>query len=130
MRWIVPLLLAAAAPAHAASTQITSTQITHSESGDGMSYVLMTGNGNSMMSGSSDDFRRAEAYRAGNGPLLYVRQGGTAYVIRDPALLRRAEAIVAPQQELGRRQGALGRQQGALGRQQGAWVASKGGSAA
>jgi hypothetical protein len=115
MRWIVPLLLAAA-PLQAASADSFSFS-----SGDRLSYVLMTGSGgDSMMSGSSDDMRRAAALRAGNAPLLYVREDGVAYVIRDPALLQRAERIMAPQRELGARQDALGRQQGELGRQQGA----------
>jgi hypothetical protein len=115
MRWIVPLLLAIA-PAQAVSAE----SFTYA-TGDRMSYVLMTGkDGSSMMSGTSDDFRRARSLRAGNAPLLFVRQDGAAYVIRDPAMIRRAEAIMAPQQELGRRQGELGRQQGELGRRQGA----------
>ncbi len=110
MRWIVPLLIA-----------IAPAQALHAESADRLSYIFFDGNGSSSTgSGDWDDWRRAEAYRAGNAPLLYVRQDGAAYVIRDPATLRRAAAIMAPQQELGRRQGALGRQQGELGRRQGA----------
>ena len=101
-------MLVAHAPAHATST-------------DGLSYVFYAdGSGNSMGSGSSDDWRRAQALRAGNAPFLYVRDGGSAYVIRDAATLARAKAIMAPQQELGRRQGELGKQQGELGRRQGA----------
>jgi hypothetical protein len=120
MRWIVPLLIAIA-PAAALNAEAV-----HTTSADRLSYVLVTGNGSSMMSGSSDDYRRAESLRAGNAPLLYVRQDGVAYVIRDPAILARAQAIMAPQQELGRRQGELGKQQGALGRQQGALGAEQG----
>ena len=112
MRWIVPVLIAIApvqaGPAHAASA-------------DRLSYVLYAdGSDSSTGSGDADDWRRAKALRAGNAPFLYVRDDGAAYVIRDPATLARAKAIMAPQQELGRQQGALGRQQGALGRQQGA----------
>ena len=109
MRWIVPLLLAIA-PAQYASA----------ESADRMSYVLLDGSGSDAMNGSSYDFDRARALRGGSAGLLYVRDGGVAYVIRDPALLRRAETIIQPQRELGARQGVLGRQQGELGRQQGA----------
>ena len=109
MRWIVPLLLA-----------IAPVQALHAAPANRLSYVLMTGDGSNMMSGSTDDIRRARALQAGNAPLLYVRQDGVAYVIRDPAILRRAEAIMAPQRELGRRQGALGAEQGELGRKQGA----------
>ena len=114
MRWIVPLLLAVAPLQSASAESITSS------SGDRLSYVFLTGSdGSAMMSGSTDDIRRARAYRAGDAPLLYVRQDGAAYVIRDAGTLRRAEAIMAPQQELGRRQGVLGAAQGELGRQQG-----------
>jgi hypothetical protein len=115
MRWIVPLLLAVA-PVQAATAAPA----------DRISYMLVTGNGSSMMSGSSDDFRRADSLRIGKAPLLYVRQDGVGYVIRDPAILRRAEAVMAPQQELGRRQGVLGAQQGELGRRQGALGAQQG----
>jgi hypothetical protein len=114
MRWIVPLLLAIA-PAQALHAQAS-----HSTSGDRLSYVFFAdGKGSSMASGSTDDFRRANRYRAGNAPFLYVRDGGSAYVIRDPAILARAAQIMRPQQELGKRQGALGNQQGELGRRQG-----------
>jgi hypothetical protein len=110
MRRIIPLLIAlapipaAAALAHPADT---------------MSYVLFDAGGTDTMTmGSSDDFDRARAYRAGGAPMLYVRDGGHAYVIRDAALLRRANAIVEPQRKLGERQGELGKQQGALGDRQ------------
>jgi hypothetical protein len=110
MRWIVPLLLAVA-PAQSAVA----------EASDRISYVLFDGSGDrTMMSGSSDDVRLAERYRAGSSPLLYVRDGAAAYVIRDPALLRRAQAIMEPQRQLGERQGELGRQQDELGSRQAA----------
>ena len=110
MRWIVVPLALALAPV----------QALHADSLDRFSYVLFTGHdGSSMVNGSSDDFRRAKAYQAGDTPLLYVRQDGAAYVIRDAGILSRAEAIMAPQRKLGDRQGELGRQQGELGREQG-----------
>src|SRR5690349_16440894 len=110
MRWFVPLLIAVA-PVQAASA----------DPADRLSYVLLDGSGSSsMMNGSTDDWRRAEAYRAGQAGLLYVRQDGAAYVIRDADILRRARTIMQPQKELGARQGALGRQQGKLGHRQGA----------
>jgi hypothetical protein len=121
MRWIVPLLLAVA-PAQSALADSV-----YNSSSDRLSYVLFTGNDDSaMMSGSTDDVRRARALRSGAAPLLYVREDGAAYVIRDPALLRRAEEIMRPQRELGDRQGELGRQQGELGRRQGALGAEQG----
>jgi hypothetical protein len=120
MRWIVPLLLALA-PAQAVNAQPVQTNIS-----DRLSYVLLTADGSNMMSGSTDDITRARALQTGHAPLLYIRDGGAAYVIRDPAMLRRADEIMRPQQELGRRQGELGNQQGELGRRQGALGAEQG----
>lgn len=114
MRWIVPLLLSLT-PAAAVGAEIVNNSPT-----DRLSYVLLTGSdGSAMMSGSTDDIRLARSLQSGGAPLLYVRQDGTAYVIRDPAILHRAQEIMRPQQELGRRQGELGKQQGELGRRQG-----------
>jgi len=116
MRWIVPFLIAIA-PAQAA----------YSQSSDRLSYVFFSdGSTSSMGSGDTDDFRTANALRGGNSPMLYVRQNGVAYVIRDPAILSRAKAIMEPQNELGRRQGELGKQQGALGKEQGKLGAEQG----
>ena len=85
------------------------------------SYVVMTAGGDtSTINGSTDDYRRAKAYRQGDEGLIYFRDKGIAYLIRDADVLRRAEAILEPQRALGQRQGALGRQQGVLGRRQGA----------
>jgi hypothetical protein len=90
-------------------------------------YVLFTpGSESVMMSGSTDDVRVARALRRGDESLLYVSEGVTAYVIRDPATLTQARAILRPQQELGERQGRLGQQQGELGRKQGELGAEQG----
>lgn len=85
------------------------------------SYVLFDqGSSSISMSGSSEDLERARALRRGEEALLYVREGGAVYVIRDAATLDRAEALFEPQRALGARQGELGRRQGELGRRQGA----------
>ena len=120
MRWIVPFLIAIA-PA-----PIAYSSAAHAQSSDRMSYVLMTGDGSSMMSGSSDDIRRARAMQSGDSPMLYVRDNGIGYLIRDPVILARAKAIMKPQQEIGRRQGELGALQGELGRRQGELGAEQG----
>jgi hypothetical protein len=83
------------------------------------SYVLFSPGSESVtMSGSSEDVRRARALRSGNEPLLYVRRGSAAYVIRDAATLRQAKAIFEPQEALGARQAELGSRQAALGERQ------------
>jgi len=111
MRWTLPLLLALAPLAAAQAAPETS-----------LSVTLLSGNNSNTTSYNSkdNDWSRVQALRQGNQPLLYVRQGAAGYVIRDPAVIAQAEAIMKPQRELGARQGALGAQQGELGRQQGA----------
>lgn len=89
--------------------------------GERIAYILFSqGSSSTTMSGSTDDLRRARALRAGQEALLYVRRGGAAYVVRDPATLRRAEAIFEPQQAMGARQAELGSRQAALGSRQAA----------
>ena len=89
------------------------------ERSDRTSYVLLTqGSRSSTMSGSMEDLERARGLRRGEEGLLYVRRDGAAWVIRDAATLRRAEAIFEPQRALGARQSALGERQAALGRRQ------------
>lgn len=104
-----PILLAAP---HVAAASVA-------ESADRFSYVLLSpGSRSSSMSGSTEDLRRAHALRSGEEGLLYFRDGRTAYVIRDAATLREADAIFEPQEALGARQSELGSRQAALGRRQ------------
>src|ERR1044072_2319321 len=106
-------IAAAAVPVHlvAASAQ----------EADHASYVYFAAaSQSSTMSGSTEDWHRAKSLRAGREGLLYFRLHGAAYVIRDAATLRRADAILAPQRELGERQAGLGSRQAALGRRQAA----------
>lgn len=85
------------------------------------SYILFTsGNDMTSMNASTGDLRRASAMRVGSGPFLYVHQDGATYVVRDPATLREAQAIVEPQQALGARQSELGSRQSELGSRQAA----------
>jgi len=82
-------------------------------------YVLFSpGSRDISMSGSMDDVRRAKALRSDGEGLLFVRQGGAAYLIRDAATLRRVAALFEPQRALGARQSELGSRQSALGQQQ------------
>jgi hypothetical protein len=88
-------------------------------SSEAWGYVMLSpGNRNVSMNGSMDDVRRARSLRSDEEGLLYVRQGGSAYVIRDAATLRRAQALFEPQTALGVRQSELGSRQAALGQRQ------------
>ncbi len=90
------------------------------ETADRISYVLLAPGSRSVaMSGSTKDLNRARALRTGSEGLLYARQDGMAYVIRDPATIRRARSLFEPQEELGARQAQLGARQATLGARQG-----------
>ena len=108
---VVPMLLVASAFALLPSAP--------AEARGGTTYVLFSqGRGSVTMSGSTEELDRARAYRSGGEAMLYVRDGGASYVIRDAATVRRAAAIFAPQEALGARQAELGSRQAALGSRQ------------
>jgi chromosome segregation ATPase len=81
-------------------------------------WVLLGSRDANQMSGSMHDLARARRL-AGDGPALFARQNGHEWLIRDAKLLARAKLLLAPIEELGRKQGALGEKQGALGAQEG-----------
>jgi hypothetical protein len=114
-----PRRIALAAFAAFAALAMSASPPAFARSADGDSYVLLSpGSRSSTMSGSMEDLRRARSLRTGTEALLYVRQSGAAYVIRDSATLRRAQSIFEPQQALGARQAELGARQAALGQRQ------------
>ena len=86
--------------------------------GSGDAYVLIDGN-EVTMAGRSDDIVTARKQQQGNAPVLWVRQDGQQYVVRDPDTLKRIKAAHAPMEALGAQQGKLGEAQGALGERQG-----------
>src|SRR5258708_21267400 len=57
--------------------------------------------------------------RDGGGEALWFALDGREYVVRDEALLARADRIAEPVEALGREQGRLGAMQGKLGAHQG-----------
>ncbi|HEY8021939.1 MAG TPA: M56 family metallopeptidase, partial [Thermoanaerobaculia bacterium] len=89
-------------------------------------FVLLGRNGNSTMSGSTGDLARVRELAGPGGEILWFRRGGHEYVIRDAALLAKAQELYAPQAELGKRQGELGARQGELGAKQGELGAKQG----
>ena len=88
-------------------------------------YVLLQGN-HTLMNGSMADMASARRQQRNGEALLWFRNGGTSYVVRDPAALARfrsafeeTSALAEAQGKLGDRQGKLGEQQGKLGERQG-----------
>ncbi len=83
---------------------------------DGESFAFVDG---SHSTSFGSDWEGAQAAKA-EGPCLWFRHRGVAYVVRDPKLLAEARAAIAPCDRLGEQQGKLGTEQGRLGTQQGA----------
>ena len=93
--------------------------------GSGDAYVLIDGN-EVTMAGRSDDIVTARKQQQGNAPVLWVRQDGQQYVVRDPDTLKRIKAAHAPMEALGAQQGKLGVQMSAIATEQAA-AAMRGG---
>ncbi len=83
----------------------------------GNSSVVVSGNGFSMNSDGESNFVNSLRHNL-SGDFIWFIRDGKAYVIRDPATIKRAMEFFAPAQELGRKQDELGKQQEALGEQQ------------
>lgn len=87
---------------------------------DGQSYAFQTDEDSGGWGAGSGRARGFSLRRGTDQPdTIEFRSNGQLYVIRDPATLARAEEILKPIQELGRRQGLLGERQGKLGEHQG-----------
>ncbi|TQM05706.1 beta-lactamase regulating signal transducer with metallopeptidase domain [Pseudoxanthomonas sp. 3HH-4] len=111
-------------PPPASPRRVTGTwSIGDSRGGD--AYVLIDGD-DVTMAGHSDDIRTAQRLKQSGAPVLWVRQDGKQYVVRDAATLQRVKAAHLPVQQLGEQQGKLGEQQGALGERQGNLGAKQG----
>jgi multidrug efflux pump subunit AcrA (membrane-fusion protein) len=67
---------------------------------------------------SSEELKQLEATYGKR--FFWFQRDGHSYVVKNAGALDRAEAIVAPQAELGRKQGTLGQKQAALGSKQAA----------
>ncbi len=102
------------APARAASPSSQRRQ----ERERNLNYVLFLGDHHTMMSGSSEDTSRAESFRKGNEQMLWFRQAGREYVVRDPALLHQIQEIFQPLQEIGGDQAKIGSKQAEIGSHQ------------
>jgi len=78
------------------------------------SWVLVEGDTNHM-SGSVEDLEEAKALQRGDEPLLYVRRGDQAWVLRDDASLARVRATWEPANKVGTRMEPLGKTMELLG---------------
>jgi len=94
----------------------------YSSHSDGETYIVVSGNGkNYRVSGDWDSERKEEIERASkmaHGKFLWFTHQGKSYIVDDPNVLARIDAMYKPIEELGARQEALGKQQEELGRQQ------------
>ena len=89
-------------------------------SNNGDSYAFVSGDGREHMTFSGDIHTKEidKARKIAHGNFLWFEHGGKSYVVDDPDLIARLQAMYAPIDALGKRQEALGRQQEALGRLQ------------
>jgi beta-lactamase regulating signal transducer with metallopeptidase domain len=98
-------------------------QSSSSSSADhGDRYLVFTGNGQTMSGSYSDtDFAEIQALSQSlKTDFIWFKRDGKSYVITDPALVTRAQALSAAQSELGVREGELGEKEGSLGELQSA----------
>jgi hypothetical protein len=95
--------------------------------GRAKSWMILFGDDATVINGSVDDVERIQELRERpDQDLVWFRQSGREYLVRDPALVREAQAALAPQMELSARQAELGAQQGKLGARQGELGAQQG----
>ena len=78
------------------------------------SYAYLRNGGEITMSGSSKDIDRARSFRQGGGPMLWFREGGQEYIVRDPDTLAQLEAVWKPGRELDAAEEKLDRQNDSL----------------
>jgi len=83
----------------------------------GNSYAYLSDGGSITMSGDSKDIARARSFKQGSGPLLWFREGGQEYIVRDPDTLAQLEAAWKPARALDVEESKLDRQHDGLERQ-------------
>jgi hypothetical protein len=84
-----------------------------------LDYIYFHDAHHTTMSGDLKDIERARRWKRPGEPLLWFRDAGREYVVRDLATLNQVEAVSREASELGEAQGKLGAQMGVLGSQQG-----------
>jgi bla regulator protein blaR1 len=93
---------------------------------DHFAYALYSGEEGNFISTNSADWEEVQKLAKGDEPLMWFRLDERTGVIRDPALMERAERACEEMQEIGGEQGKLGLQQGKLGSEQGRLGAEQG----
>jgi bla regulator protein blaR1 len=91
-----------------------------------LNFVFFITENHTTMSGSMNDINRARQFKRAGEQLLWFRQGGREYVIRDRGMLRQIEDLWAPVGAIGDQQGVLGHDQGEIGKLQGELGAKQG----
>jgi hypothetical protein len=111
-RLIELCVIAALGLAHAASpalADITASKRDHS-------YAYITNGGSITMSGNVKDVARARTFKQATGPLLWFREAGQEYIVRDPDTLAQLDAVWKPGRELDLAESQLDRQHDGLDR--------------
>lgn len=75
------------------------------------------------MQGTEDDLAKARALQQGDQPVLWIRRGNNAYVVRDRATVQRAKDTYAPMNEMARTQGEMAGRQGEVAGREGGLAA-------
>ena len=83
-----------------------------------LNFVMFFSDDHTTMSGSTRDIERARRLRKPGEQMLWFREGGREYVVRDPAILQQVQSIWIPLNELGARQAKIGAEQAKLGSRQ------------
>jgi len=96
---------------------------THTDADHG--FALLDGD-MVIVNGSDVDLGEAQRLHKQNEPMLWLRQHGKSYVIRDRDVIKQAEAAYAPSTRLAQAQGELAGKQGELAGQQAALAARQG----
>lgn len=93
---------------------------------EALRFVYIRDDDHTMMSGESGDAARARRFRRSGEPMLWLRQDGQEYVVRDRDVLRDVDELWHPVSRIGGEQGRLGARQGELGAEQGRRGAKQG----
>jgi bla regulator protein blaR1 len=83
-----------------------------------LNFVIFVSDDHTTMSGSTRDIERARRFKKPGEQMLWFREGGREYVVRDRAILLQVQSIWIPVHELGARQAKIGAEQAKLGSKQ------------